>query len=64
MTRQEYRRNLNNALQKCYYAQDLPHALQDHVNYVSPYTRIMSGMRDLFRPMVLENTVDEPEDGA
>jgi len=34
-----------------YYAQDFLHALQDHVNDMSSYTRIMSGMRDLFQAM-------------
>ena len=62
ITWKEYRRNLNNFVQKCYYAKDLPHALQDHVNDMSPYTQLMSGMRDLFQAMVLENTVeDEPD---
>ena len=57
--RKEYRWNLNNIVQQCYYAKNLPHVLQ------SSYTRIISGMQDLFRLMVLENTVeDEPESSS
>jgi len=62
ITWKEYRRNLDNFVQKCYYAKDLPHALQDHINDMSPYTQLMGGMRDLFQAMILENTVeDEPD---
>ena len=62
ITWKEYRRNLSNFEQKCYYAKDLPHALQDHINDMSPYTQMMGGMRDLFQAMMLENTVeDEPD---
>ena len=62
ITWKEYRRNMSNFEQKCYYAKDLPHALQDHINDMSPYTQMMGGMRDLFQAMMLENTVeDEPD---
>jgi len=62
ITWKEYRRNLDNFVQKCHYAKDLPHALQDHVNDMSPYTQMMGGMRDLFEAMVMENTVDDEPD--
>ena len=62
LTWKDFRKDLNNFTPKCYYAKDLPHALQDHINSMSEYTQNMEGMRDLFKATILENTVlDEPD---
>lgn len=62
LTWKHFRKDLNNFTPKCYYAQDLPHALQDHINSMSEYTQRMDGMRQLFEATILENTVeDEPD---
>ena len=62
LTWKHFRKDLNNFIPKCYYAQDLPHALQDHINSMSEYTQRMDGMRQLFEATILENTVeDEPD---
>ena len=61
LTWKDFRKDLNNFTPKTYYAKDLPHALQDHINSMSEYTQKMEGMRDLFKATILENTVeDEP----
>ncbi|KAF8965470.1 Pre-SET motif-domain-containing protein [Flammula alnicola] len=62
ITWKDYRQNLDNFAPVCHYAKDLPHGLQDHVNNMSQYTRLMPGMRDLFLAIILENTVDEEHD--
>lgn len=62
LTWKDFRKDLNNFTPKTYYAKDLPHALQDHINSMSEYTQMMEGMRDLFKATILENTVeDEPD---
>ena len=62
LTWKDFRKDLNNFTFKTYYAKDLPHALQDHINSMSEYTQMMQGMRDLFKATILENTVeDEPD---
>ena len=62
LTWKDFRKDLNNFTPKTYYAKDLPHALQDHINGMSEYTQMMQGMRDLFKATILENTVeDEPD---
>ncbi|KAF8811272.1 SET domain-containing protein [Phlegmacium glaucopus] len=61
LTWKNFRKDLNNFTPKSYYAKDLPHSLQDHINSMSDYTQKMGGMRDLFKATILENTVeDEP----
>jgi Pre-SET motif len=62
LTWKDFRKDLNNFTPRTYYAKDLPHALQDHINSMSEYTQMMEGMRDLFKATILENTVeDEPD---
>ena len=62
LTWKDFRKDLNNFTPKTYYAKDLPHDLQDHINSMSEYTQMMEGMRDLFKATILENTVeDEPD---
>ena len=62
LTWKDFRKDLNNFTPKTYYAKDLPHSLQDHINSMSEYTQMMQGMRDLFKATILENTVeDEPD---
>ena len=62
LTWKDFRKDLNNFTPKTYYAKNLPHALQDHINSMSEYTQMMQGMRDLFKATILENTVeDEPD---
>ena len=62
LTWKDFRADLNNFTPKTFYAKDLPHALQDHINSMSEYTQMMEGMRDLFKATILENTVeDEPD---
>lgn len=62
LTWKDFRKDLNNFTPKTFYAKDLPHALQDHINSMSEYTQMMEGMRDLFKATILENTVeDEPD---
>ena len=62
LTWKDFRKDLNNFTPKTYYAKNLPHSLQDHINSMSEYTQMMQGMRDLFKATILENTVeDEPD---
>ena len=62
LTWKNFRADLNNFIPKVYYSKDLPHALQDHINSMSEYTQRMEGMRNLFKAIILENTVeDEPD---
>jgi Pre-SET motif len=62
LTWKDFRKDLSNFTPKTFYAKDLPHALQDHINSMSEYTQMMLGMRDLFKATILENTVeDEPD---
>ena len=62
LTWKDFRADLNNFTPKTFYAKDLPHALQDHINSMSEYTQMMEGIRDLFKATILENTVeDEPD---
>jgi len=62
LTWRNFRKDLNNFTPKSYYAQDLPHAFQDHINSMSDYTQRMDGMRDLFKATILENTVEDESD--
>ena len=62
LTWKDFRKDLKNFTPKTYYAKDLPHSLQDHINSMSEYTQMLEGMRDLFKATILENTVeDEPD---
>lgn len=58
----DFRGDITNFTPKCYYAHDLPHSLQDHINVMSEFLRMHPKMRAVFETSILENTVeDEPD---
>ncbi|KAH9476035.1 Histone-lysine N-methyltransferase, H3 lysine-9 specific [Psilocybe cubensis] len=62
ITWNEYRQDLNNFIPKCLRSEDLPHSLQDQINFMSEYMQKMPALRDVFEAMILENTIEnEPE---
>jgi Pre-SET motif len=59
---QTYRQDLNNFTPKCYYARDLPHTLQDHINRWPESARLHPQMRHVLQSAILENTADDEPD--
>ncbi|KAF8623753.1 hypothetical protein AX15_006196 [Amanita polypyramis BW_CC] len=58
----EFRHDIKNFTTKCYLARDLPHTLQDYINHMSEWTRLLPDMRTVFTAAIQENTaMDEPE---
>ncbi|PPQ90172.1 hypothetical protein CVT25_012483 [Psilocybe cyanescens] len=58
ITWKEYRQNLVNFTPKCLYNKNLPHSLQDQINYMSIHMQQMPALRDVFQAMILENTIE------
>ncbi|KAG5642946.1 hypothetical protein DXG03_001864 [Asterophora parasitica] len=57
-----YRQNLDNFQPKCYYAKDLPHALQDTINHWPEIARQHRGLVHVLMCAIQENTAeDEPD---
>ncbi|KAF8178477.1 hypothetical protein BJ912DRAFT_856060 [Pholiota molesta] len=55
-------RRAKNLPPKCALAKDIPHVFEDHVNNMTPYTRMLPEMRKVYEARILENTVeDEPD---
>ncbi|KAF8625331.1 hypothetical protein AX17_006873 [Amanita inopinata Kibby_2008] len=62
MTWHGFRQNPNNFVPKYHLARDLPHSLQDHINHMSEWTRLLPDMRTVFIAAIQENTaMDEPD---
>ena len=62
LTWRDFRRDINNFTPKYYLAKDLPHSLQDHINFMSSYSRSLPGMRTIFETAIAENTADDEPD--
>lgn len=59
---QTFRQDIKNFIPKCYYAKDLPHALQDNINRWEESTRLLPQMRHVLQSAILENTADDEPD--
>ncbi|KAF5381631.1 hypothetical protein D9615_005540 [Tricholomella constricta] len=57
-----YRQNLDNFKPKCYFARDLPHALQDNINQWPEYERQRPGLVHVLESAIQENTADDEPD--
>jgi hypothetical protein len=57
-----FRQDVNNFAQKCYFAKDLPHELQDHINRWSPTGQRYAGLRTVLECYIQENTADDEPD--
>lgn len=57
-----YRQDLRNFNLKCYYAKDLPHSLQDHINQWEESLRLQPELAVVFQSAIQENTADDEPD--
>ncbi|ESK91613.1 set domain-containing protein [Moniliophthora roreri MCA 2997] len=61
LTWKSFRSNLANFTPPCYWSKDLPHAFQDHINWLSPEYRNSRDMQHVFESIMVENTSEEPQ---
>ncbi|TFK31605.1 hypothetical protein BDQ12DRAFT_618597 [Crucibulum laeve] len=59
MTWKTIRSDMEDQPPKYYRAKDIPHSLQDHINRMSDYTRMLPGMRDIFLASIQEGSAEE-----
>jgi Pre-SET motif len=59
---QTFRQDLSNFTPKCYYAKDLPHSLQDHINRWPESAKLHPELRHVLQSAIEQNTSeDEPD---
>lgn len=61
ITWKSFRQDPINLERKCYFAMDLPHHLQDHINSMSERIRMHEAMREILECTIMQNTTDEPD---
>ena len=61
ITWKSFRQDPINLERKCYFATNLPHHLQDHINSMSERIRMHETMREILECTIMQNTTDEPD---